>query len=139
MHKRKLNRKRFFTVLFAATILVALIVILALNSDKFNIAKESPTPPASTVTGTPGSSPTPSVDPTPEPPETQEPPATGEPDEPLVIRTDYEAFSPNEAGDIPIVMVHNFIEAYEPNTEKEYTTTFAEFEVLLQTLYDAGY
>jgi peptidoglycan/xylan/chitin deacetylase (PgdA/CDA1 family) len=55
------------------------------------------------------------------------------------VRTDYEAFSPNEAGEIPVVMFHKLIEAYEPNTEKDFTTTFGEFETLLQTLYDQDY
>ncbi len=76
---------------------------------------------------------TPAITPSPIPEE------TAKPGDNLVIRTDYENFLPNESGEIPIIMFHRFIETYEENTEKYYTTTFTEFEALLQTLYDAGY
>ncbi|NLX63590.1 MAG: polysaccharide deacetylase family protein [Clostridiaceae bacterium] len=89
--------------------------------------------PSVSTTPVPGSIESPLVTPSPVPEE------TAKPDQNLVIRTDYENFLPNESGEIPIIMFHRFIEAYEENTEKEFTTTFAEFEALLQTLYDAGY
>lgn len=55
------------------------------------------------------------------------------------IRTDYPAFSPNELGRIPVVMFHKFVDAFEPKTEKNYTTTYAMFETLLETLYEKGF
>lgn len=138
MRKRKLNVKRLITVLSGLTIII-LVAIMVTNSNRFNIAKESPSPTASTVTpvSTPPTLPEPSDTPT----ETVSPipEETKAPDNSHVIRTDYENFSPNEVGEIPVVMFHTFIEAYEENTEKEYTTTFSEFETLLQTLYDNGY
>jgi|BioPla2DNA2_1021312.scaffolds.fasta_scaffold00589_4 peptidoglycan/xylan/chitin deacetylase (PgdA/CDA1 family) len=140
MHKRKLNIKRFITVISVFIIVVILLIIVFMNNNKSNIAKNSPSPtitataaPSVTATPVPSSTESPSVTPSPIPEE------TAKPDDNLVIRTDYENFLPNEAGEIPIIMFHRFIEAYEENTEKDYTTTFAEFEALLQTLYDAGY
>jgi len=140
MRKRKLNAKRFFTVLSLFAISVILIITVIINNKKPDSAKNDPSPtvtptvtPSVSATPVPGPTESPSVTPSPVPEE------TSKPDEKLVIRTDYENFLPNESGDIPIVMFHRFIEAYEENTEKDYTTTFAEFEALLQTLYDAGY
>jgi hypothetical protein len=51
---------------------------------------------------------------------------------------DLEKVKPNEAGKIMVVMFHNFIESYRSG-DKEYTTTFSDFEKLLHTLYDSGY
>ena len=142
MHKRRLNLKRLLTVLSGFSIIIILVVIMVKNSNKFNIAKQSPSPsPTATATITPSASTTPEPDPseTPVPTSSPIPEETAQPDNDLVIRTDYENYSPNESGEIPIIMFHRFIEAYEENTDKEYTTTFAEFEALLQTLYDSGY
>ncbi len=55
------------------------------------------------------------------------------------IRTDNAAFSPNEMGKIPVVMFHRFVEAFEPKTEKSYTSTFQQFETLLETLHEKGF
>ncbi len=55
------------------------------------------------------------------------------------IRTDYQAFLPNEAGRIPVVMFHKFVEAFEPDMDKSYTNTFEQFQTLLQTLYDNSF
>lgn len=143
MQKRKLNKKRFFTVLLVLIITV-LIVGLALNRDRLGLVKESPSPAPTdsniseppAQTNEPAQTETASPEPVEDPEETKAP---KDPRDNLVIRTDYEAFGPNESGEIPIVMFHSLIEAYEENTEKEYTTTFAEFEALLQTLYDLGF
>ncbi len=152
MQKRKFNRKktiRLLTILSVFIVFIAYIVIMALNSDKNPISKNSSDP---TQTGLPTDSQPQNTEPTqtsePSPTQSEDPAAnetpsaspteTDKPDN-LTIRTDYEAFLPNEAGEIPIVMFHNLIEAYEVNTEKEYTTTFAEFEALLETLYNDGY
>jgi len=51
---------------------------------------------------------------------------------------DLKEVKPNEAGRIMVVMFHNFIEKYEKG-DKAYTTTFSEFEKLLDTLYTSGY
>lgn len=140
MQKRKLNKKRFITVLLVLIITV-IIVVLALNNDKLGLIKETPTPtPVESNTSEP---PVQSFEPT--QPTTESPKPTVEPKTPdqsennLVIRTDYEEFLPNESGEIPVVMFHTLIEAYSENTEKDFTTTFAEFEALLQTLYDSGF
>ncbi|NLU51384.1 MAG: polysaccharide deacetylase family protein [Clostridiaceae bacterium] len=128
--------KAIATILGISIIALIAVIVFKYNKLNDNTVPNSPTPavtdtstpePSATVTPVVSESPTPTPD------------AGTEPGNNLVIRTDYEAFKPNESGDIPIVMFHRFIEAYEPNTEKEYTTTFAEFEALLQTLYDQGY
>ncbi|MCX7773569.1 MAG: polysaccharide deacetylase, partial [Clostridia bacterium] len=117
---------------------MALVGFLLLHKNgPEQIAKGEPTPSAAaTESQSPANSPaeSPSTSPSAEP--ATETPA---PQKNLVIRTDYASFKPNEVGEIPIIMFHRFIEAYEPNTEKDYTTTFGEFETLLQTLYDQGY
>jgi hypothetical protein len=51
---------------------------------------------------------------------------------------DYNRIKPDESGQIMVVMFHNFVEAYQSG-DKEYTTTFSEFEKLLQDLYDRKY
>lgn len=58
---------------------------------------------------------------------------------PETVRTDYDVFLANESGRIPIVMFHKFVEAYTEKSEPNYTTTFVEFETLLQTLYDRDF
>lgn len=137
------KRLKVIIGIFLTVLVILGIVILALNSDK-NSTQQNPGTPTPTSTPTASLSPTPDVqtplasatpEPTPEVSETPEP--SKEPD--LSIRTDYENFLPNESGEIPVIMFHRFIEAYEPDTEKDYTTTLGEFEALLQTLYDEGY
>lgn len=152
MQKRKINKKkivRFLSLLSLFIIFIAYMIFMAFISDKNQTGKNTP---GSTLTAQPAE--TPAETPTQTPIQTEEPIDTEDPDdegspavEPtetskpqdLIIRTDYEAFMPNEAGEIPIIMFHNFIEAYEEKTEKEFTTTFAEFEQLLETLYNEGY
>lgn len=68
-----------------------------------------------------------------EPTEPQE--KQDEPGEPA----DYSVIQPNEAGEIPIVMFHNFVEDLSTVTDDKYTTSFAAFEELLETLYNEGY
>ena len=52
---------------------------------------------------------------------------------------DYSEIKPNESGDIPIIMFHNFIEDLDLTTDVEFTTSFDAFENLLETLYNKGY
>ncbi len=71
---------------------------------------------------------------------TAEPAATPEPTPPI----DLEKTKPNEAGEIPIVMFHAFVEETEPDESastsfKQYTQSFAYFKDLLGRLYDMGY
>lgn len=75
-------------------------------------------------------------------PEPTEIPATPTPTEiPVENRepVDYSVVQPNEAGDIPIVMFHNFVENLADTTDNLYTTSFDAFEELLETLYNEGY
>lgn len=160
MQNRRKNNSRAIMLLasmFVLFMFVVYIVVMAFLSDKNLVGKNTPAPiqtttPDAAPVQTPGKSETPAPTDDPLPPE--DPAATEDPTDPgkpgngpeettkpqdLVIRTDYEAFQPNEVGEIPIVMFHNFIEAYEEKTEKEFTTTFAEFEQLLETLYNEGY
>ncbi|RCX16287.1 polysaccharide deacetylase [Anaerobacterium chartisolvens] len=51
---------------------------------------------------------------------------------------DLSKVKPNESGKIMVVMFHNFVEEYKSG-DKEYTTTFALFEKLLEDLYGRGY
>ena len=82
----------------------------------------------------------------PEPPATATPEPTAEPTatpEPTPV-IDLEATKPNEAGEIPIVMFHMFIDGLDPNEEysndyKRYTQSFSYLEELLGRLYDMGY
>lgn len=155
MQKRKINKKKIVRLLLISLfiICIAYFVSRALNGNKDQAGKNTPDP-AMTVQPAETSSPKPTSTPEQNPVTSGTPAGTEDPDNPgspaegpaetgkpqeLFIRTDYEAFLPNEAGDIPVVMFHNFIEAYAENTEKEFTTTFAEFEQLLETLYNEGY
>jgi len=101
------------------------------------------TAPGTTVTPAPTATPEPSPGPSEAPsdiPGTAEPSPQPQDQRPgHLIRTDYENFMPNEAGEIPIIMFHNFVEAYEPGMDKEFTTTFDEFEALLERLYEQGF
>ncbi|HEX2925488.1 MAG TPA: hypothetical protein VHP38_04415, partial [Ruminiclostridium sp.] len=51
---------------------------------------------------------------------------------------DYSKVKPNEAGQIMVVMFHNFVETY-PKGKNDYTTTFSEFDKLLNDLYQKKY
>ncbi|NMA65410.1 MAG: polysaccharide deacetylase [Clostridiaceae bacterium] len=147
--KRNTIAKRRLVILISIIICVVAAIFVFLvknNGDEKQKAQET-FPPVETGTVTPTQQPAQTDAPTQAP---EQPDNTSEPsetpgineqpeDKELIIRTDYEAFKPNEVGEIPIVMFHNFIEAFEPNTEKEFTTTFEEFENLLYTLYDEGY
>ncbi|MHB8063757.1 MAG: polysaccharide deacetylase family protein [Ruminiclostridium sp.] len=51
---------------------------------------------------------------------------------------DYNLVKPDESGQIMVVMFHNFIETYTKG-DKEFTTTFSDFEKLLPKLYEKKY
>jgi len=63
------------------------------------------------------------------------------PTEKPVPTIDVQIVKPNEAGKIMVVMFHNFVESFTPTKydDGQYTTTFSEFEKLLQELYDKDY
>jgi hypothetical protein len=48
---------------------------------------------------------------------------------------DYSIIRPDESGEIPIVMFHNFIEDLNNTNDNYWTTSYDEFEKLLETLY----
>jgi peptidoglycan/xylan/chitin deacetylase (PgdA/CDA1 family) len=52
-----------------------------------------------------------------------------------------QELKPNESGRIMVVMFHNFEEAFKPSASYngDYTTTFSEFEKLLENLYERDY
>jgi peptidoglycan/xylan/chitin deacetylase (PgdA/CDA1 family) len=70
--------------------------------------------------------------------ENGDPDALTDPEKQVPPVIDLNEVKPNEAGRIMVVMFHNFIEKYEKG-DKTYTTTFSEFEKLLDTLYTSGY
>jgi peptidoglycan/xylan/chitin deacetylase (PgdA/CDA1 family) len=54
---------------------------------------------------------------------------------------DYELIKPNEAGNVMVLMFHNFVEEFKPSKydNGEYTTTFERFKLLLEELYEKDY
>lgn len=137
------GNKRVLLILLCCVLLAAIALIII---NRINATPDGNGPQAS-ATNTPTASATPSPTPTATPSATPEttptpsasPEPTGSAGEQLIIRTDYEAFKPNEVGEIPVIMFHNFVESLDDTTDKEYTTSFELFEELLQTLYDAGF
>lgn len=113
--------------IIAVTLTTGLLFTAASCKLKEN-TKTSPTPsPAAVTEGT-----EPVVN---EPTATPVPTPTEKPAEPV----DYSVIKPNESGEIPIVMFHNFIEDLNDTTDDEWTTSFGAFEQLLDTLYQEGY
>ncbi|NLP14182.1 MAG: polysaccharide deacetylase family protein [Clostridium sp.] len=96
------------------------------RSPKLGDATKSPGPEATNQNK--GGEPSPA---SPEPTPTKEP----------VPTIDVQSVKPNEVGKIMVVMFHNFVEAFTPTKydDGQYTTTFSEFEKLLQELYDKDY
>lgn len=97
---------------------------------------------SSDTQGEPGaeSSQTPAAEPaSPEPASTESTASVAPSETPVVERTDYAAYLPNEMGRVPVVMFHRFVEAFDSTTDKYYTNTFAQLETLLQTLYDRNF
>lgn len=137
--KRKTKHKiKIIPVLFILLIVVAAVVLTVRFSEKFRTSANTPAPAQTeTATSIPTQSPDGIPSPEPQATETPAPQESQAPAQQLVIRTDYEAFKPNESGDIPVVMFHRFVEDYDGDTV--YTTTFKEFEELLETLYNQGF
>lgn len=119
---------------FLAIVLVVSLMVFQTACGKKE-GKNGATTPVPSPSVSPGTEITNSPEPTAEPeaPTPTEKPAENR--EPV----DYSVVQPNEAGDIPIIMFHNFVEDLNNTTDIEYTTSFSEFEKLLETLYDEGY
>lgn len=64
---------------------------------------------------------------------------TQAPSVPTPKPVDYAVVKPNEIGEIPIVMFHNFVENLDETTDNEFTTSFGAFSQLLETLYAQDY
>lgn len=118
---------------FAIVLVVSLMVFQTACGKKEG--KNGATTPVPSPSVSPGTEITNSPEPTAEP---EAPTPTEKPAENRKP-VDYSVVQPNEAGDIPIIMFHNFVEDLNNTTDIEYTTSFSEFEKLLETLYDEGY
>jgi peptidoglycan/xylan/chitin deacetylase (PgdA/CDA1 family) len=125
---------RWIKLLIINILALALLMIVSckITGKKGNDIKPSPIPPV--INTEPQPSEEPSED---KSAETYEPtPAIVEPTRKPV---DYSLVQPNEIGEIPIVMFHNFVEDLNETTDQEFTTSFEEFELLLETLYNEDY
>lgn len=129
--------KRRNTAIPTVLSFIVVLILILLVSTFINYRQQRAPVPSGTATPSLMPSETPEEIPS-GTPDTNEGPNEGPAQSP-VIRTDYEAFKPNEAGEIPVIMFHRFVEKYEPDTDKFFATTFTEFETLLQTLYDQGF
>lgn len=130
MRRKKIRRLK----LIVPVLLVSLVLVLYACAKRKGTDEITPSP---TPTATPSSEV--NITPTPEPTEVPSTPTPAE--KPVEIRepVDYSVVQPNEAGEIPIVMFHNFIENLADTTDNLYTTSFSAFEELLETLYNEGY
>lgn len=141
-----------------SAVVVSLVLIFFINRHLNNKEADMPQPSTATgttstvaqqtesagITGTSGTTETtgtvssaePSATTRPTTPATQgQTPNTGESRNPV----DYSVIKPDESGEIPIVMFHNFVEDLNSTNDVEWTTSFDEFEKLLETLYNSGY
>ncbi len=142
-------RKKYLRLLIILLLALALLMIVSCKPDKKNPQTMKPTPTPTTASGNQASAddPTPAPDPSavqptaePDPQSAAQPSTTAQPQVvPTSIPIDYAAVKPNEIGQIPIVMFHNIVENLEETTDNEYTTSFSEFEALLETLYEQNY
>lgn len=124
--------RAFKSVLISVLTVTVFASLLFLSSCKLNNSHNEVTP---VPEGTSENDITPAPEPTEIPVEvtpTEIPSPTPEP-------VDYSVVKPNEIGEIPIVMFHNFVENLDDTTDNYYTTSFSEFEKLLETLYNEGY
>lgn len=137
-------RKKWIRLLCVMFTAIVLLSIVSCKPDRKNRPVPAATPtsaptaaPTSAPTSAPAAEPSPQAsveEPTPAPTET-----TTAPVQPIPQDVDYSAIKPNEIGEIPIVMFHNFVENLDETTDNEYTTSFSEFAKLLETLYEQDY
>lgn len=135
MKRKQSMRKKWMRLLIILSLAVALLIIV---SCKPNV-KNPPTPatnPTSAPTEAPTKAPVPQTS-------TEEPTPVEVTPTPTLTPTpepvDYSLVKPNEIGEIPIVMFHNFVENLDDTTDQEYTTSFGAFAELLETLYAQDY
>lgn len=146
-------RKKYLRLLIILLLAVALLVIVSCKPDRKNPQNVEPTSAPTTAPGNQASAGQPTITPepqasqdqpgiTPDPgnqPTTAPVPTTPAPSKVTPIPVDYAAVKPNEIGEIPIAMFHNFVENLEDTTDNEFTTSFSAFEQLLETLYAQDY
>ena len=136
--------KAFNAVLILILVLAVFFIIVSCNmQEQGNVSPTPPPPNEQNISPTPDnaqlSEPTQISEPTASPEPTNLPQSPTQVPDKDSKPIDYSIVQPNESGDIPIVMFHNFIENLDDTTDNFYTTSFTEFEVLLETLYDEGY
>lgn len=136
--------KAFNAVLILILVLAIFFIIVSCNmQEQGNVSPTPPPPSEQNISPTPDnaqlSEPTQISEPTASPEPTNLPQSPTQVPDKDSKPIDYSIVQPNESGDIPIVMFHNFIENLDDTTDNFYTTSFTEFEVLLETLYDQGY
>lgn len=123
-------KRKWIRLLIILILAVALLIIVSCKPEKRRSADAKPTDAPTTAPAGPH---------TPAPEPTTTPEVTRAPDGPTPEPVDYSVVQPNEIGEIPIVMFHNFIENLDETTDDEFTTSFQEFEELLETLYNQGF
>ena len=136
--------KAFNAVLILILVLAIFFIIVSCNmQEQGNVSPTPPPPNEQNISPTPDnaqlSEPTQISEPTASPEPTNLPQSPTQVPDKDSKPIDYTIVQPNESGDIPIVMFHNFIENLDDTTDNFYTTSFTEFEVLLETLYEEGY
>lgn len=149
-------RKKYMRLLIILLLAAALLIIVSCKPDRKNPQNTEPTTAPTTAPGNQALADQPTIAPDPQtsgdqPNITPDPqasenqptaapvPPTKAPSVPTPAPVDYSAVKPNEIGEIPIVMFHNFVENLEETTDPEYTTSFDAFSQLLETLYAQDY
>lgn len=123
--KQKMKNSKGFCIV------VLFLVFIVLSACKYEGEKNISVSPVPTESAVNSAIPTEKLEPTPIP-------MTPTPVTEKEI-VDYKTIHVNESGEIPIVMFHNFIEDLSETGDNEWTTSFADFEELLETLYNKGY
>ena len=148
--------RKYIRLLIILLLAVALLVIVSCKPSRNRPQAVEPTSSPTTAPGNQASAGEPTTTPDPQasggqPIVTPDPQAaanqptgapaapTQAPSVPTPMPVDYAEVKPNEIGEIPIVMFHNFVENLEDTTDDEFTTTFDEFSQLLETLYAQDY
>lgn len=124
---------------FAVILLIAVIICCTACKNREEKTVETNPTPVPVVSGDDNSGESNNATVNPEPAEGEETAEQDEKTEEKHEPVDYSVIKPNEIGEIPIVMFHNFIEDLNSTTDNDYTTSFSEFEKLLETLYNEGY
>lgn len=116
-------------------VLLLAIGLLIIVSCKPDTGKKMNTSPTSAPTSAPADPQTSEQT----PPKTVTEAPTPTPVLPTPEPIDYSEIQPNECGEIPIVMFHNFVENLDDTSDEEFTTSFGAFEQLLEDLYTQDY